>query len=70
MYSRLQQNREKKLLGCETCSAATDVGMLGKMCECVCTLLNSVVAAIVPSCLYALSACMLAIHLKSFYWLI
>ena len=55
--SRLQQIEGKKLLGCLTCSAATDVGMLGnsKMpLNCLCTLLTSVVAAIVPSCLCAL----------------
>ena len=36
--------------------AATDVGMLGnsKMPPCLCILLTSVVAAIVPSCLCAL----------------
>ena len=48
---------KKNLLGCLTCSAATDVGMLAWEFEdapCLCTLLNSVVAAIVPSCLRAL----------------
>ena len=37
--------------------AATDVGMLSlgiRRCPCLCTLLTSVVAAIVPSCLCAL----------------
>ena len=41
--SRLQQIEGKKLLGCLTCSAATDVGMLGnsKMpLNCLCTLLT------------------------------
>ena len=52
------------MIGCLTCSAAIDVGDAWefKDAPCLCTLLTSVVVAIVPSCLCAMYIGLYMLH--------